>query len=156
MDDYLSKPVLLEDLRAALCRGMSTPVPSPAPAASNGDAEAFDPKYIDQLRQLQSMTGQELVSPIIDRFLTEAPRRVAELRLALAAKDHLNFVFVAHAFKGSGSQLGARRLAKLCHELEMRGRRADWPGLEEVVGLLQSEVERISPLLRAKAAEGRR
>ncbi|HKH50069.1 MAG TPA: ATP-binding protein [Thermoanaerobaculia bacterium] len=156
MDDYLSKPVLLEDLRAALCRGMGSAAPSPAPAAGNGDGDAFDPKYIDQLRQLQSMTGQELVTPIIDRFLTEAPRRVAELRLALAAKDHLNFVFVAHAFKGSGAQLGAKRLAKLCHELEMRGRRVEWPALEEIVCLLQAEVERISPLLRAKAAEGRR
>jgi signal transduction histidine kinase/CheY-like chemotaxis protein/ligand-binding sensor domain-containing protein len=158
MDDYLSKPVLLEDLRTALCRGMSTapaPTPAPPPTAGIGDADAFDPKYIDQLRQLQSMTGQELVSPIIDRFLAEAPRRVAELRLALAAKDNLNFVFVAHAFKGSGAQLGARRLAKLCHELETRGRRVDWPGLEEIVGQLQAEVERISPLLRAKAAEGR-
>src|SRR4029079_17880504 len=83
-DDYLSKPVLLEDLRAALCRGVGTAVPAPSPAVSavasaDGDVESFDPKYIDQLRQLQARTGQELVSPIIDRFLTEAPRRLAEL-----------------------------------------------------------------------------
>ncbi len=156
MDDYLSKPVLLEDLRAALCRGEGTAVPAPPPAAgANGDVESFDPKYIDQLRQLQARTGQELVSPIIDRFLAEAPRRLAELRLALAAKDNLNFVFVAHAFMGSGAQLGARRLAKICHDLETRGRRVEWSGMEEIVGHLQGEIERIAPLLRAKAEDGR-
>jgi CheY-like chemotaxis protein len=154
MDDYLSKPVLLEDLRAALCRGVGAAVP-PAPPAGNGDADAFDPKYIDQLRQLQSMTGQELISPIIDRFLAEAPQKLAELRLAMAAKDDLHFVFIAHAFKGSGAQLGARRLAKICHELEVRGRKVQWSGMEEVVGQLQTEIERIAPLLQAKAAEGR-
>jgi histidine phosphotransfer protein HptB len=101
------------------------------------------------------MTGQELISPIIDRFLAEAPRRLAELRLALADKDNLNFVFVAHAFKGSGAQLGARRLAKICHELEMRGRKVEWAGMEEILGQLQTELDRLAPLLRAKAAEGR-
>jgi len=156
MDDYLSKPVLMEDLRAALSRGTGTASPAPSPAAgANGDLETFDPKYIDQLRQLQAMTGQELVSPIIDRFLAEAPRRLAELRLALAAKDNLNFVFVAHAFKGSGAQLGARRLAKICHDLEIRGRKVEWPGMEEIIAHLQTEIDRIAPLLRAKAAEGR-
>ncbi len=152
MDDYLSKPVLLEDLRGALCRGVETAVPVPPPAAdasnTNGDVESFDPKYIEQLRQLQAMAGQELVSPIIDRFLAEAPRKLAELRLTLAAKDTLNFVFVAHNFKASGAQLGARRLAKICHDLEMRGRRVEWSGMEEIVGHLQSEIEHITPLLR--------
>jgi signal transduction histidine kinase/CheY-like chemotaxis protein/ligand-binding sensor domain-containing protein len=156
MDDYLSKPVLLEDLRAALCRGAGIAVPSrPVVAETPDDTDAFDPKYIDQLRQLQAMTGQELISPIIDRFLAEAPRRLAELRLALTARDNLNFVFIAHAFKGSGAQLGARRLAKICHELEMRGRKVEWAGMDEIVGHLQTEIERLTPLLQAKAEEGR-
>ena len=116
--------------------------------------ESFDPKYIDQLRKLQTMTGQALVSPIIDRFLAEAPRRLAELRRTLAARDNLNFVFVAHTFKASSAQLGARRLAKICHDLEMRGRSVDWSGTEEIVGHLESEIEHIAPVLRAQAAEG--
>ena len=160
MDDYLSKPVLLEDLRAALVRGRGTAVPAPPPAAhanakADGGEESFDPKYIDQLRQLQAITGKELVSPIIDRFLTEAPRRLADLRRALAAKDDLSFVFVAHSFKASGAQLGARRLAEICQDLEMRGRRVEWSGLEEILGHLQSEIEHVAPLLRAQAAEGK-
>jgi CheY-like chemotaxis protein len=157
MDDYLSKPVLLDDLHAALCRGAGVAVPSLPPTIdAAADADVFDPKYIEQLRQLHAMTGQELISPIIERFLTEAPRRLAELRMALTARDNLNFVFIAHAFKGSGAQLGARRLAKICHELEMRGRKVEWPGMEEIVAHLQAEVERLTPLLRAKAEAGMR
>jgi signal transduction histidine kinase/ligand-binding sensor domain-containing protein/CheY-like chemotaxis protein len=158
MDDYLSKPVLLEDLRGALSRGRGTAVPAPSPAVSAaisaaGCEESFDPKYIDQLRQLQAIAGKELVSPIIDHFLAEAPRRLAELRLALAARDDLNFVFVAHSFKASGAQLGARRLAAICQDLEMRGRRVEWPGMEEILCHLQDEIEHIAPVLRAQAAE---
>jgi HPt (histidine-containing phosphotransfer) domain-containing protein len=159
MDGFLSKPVLLEDLRAALSRGAGArgegpAVPAPPPAAGSGDGEeSFDPKYIDQLRQLQRRSGRELVSPVIDRFLTEAPLRIAELRRALAARDDHNFVFVAHTLKGSCAQLGARRLAEICCDLEMRGRRVEWSGMEEIVGHLQSEIELLAPRLRA-AREG--
>ncbi|HKV10023.1 MAG TPA: ATP-binding protein, partial [Thermoanaerobaculia bacterium] len=153
VDDYLSKPILLKDLRAALCRGVGAETAAPPPTTStNGDVESLDPEYIEELRQLQASTGQELVSPIIERFLAEAPRRLEELRLALAAKDDRHLVSVAHAFKGSGAQLGARRLVQICQDLETRGRKMEWPGVEEIVDHLQSEIERIAPLLRAKAA----
>jgi CheY-like chemotaxis protein len=158
MDDFLSKPVLLEDLCAALSRGggtavaaLSPPVASPAASSGDGD-ESFDPKYIDQLRQLQDRSGRELVSPIIDRFLAEAPLRIAELRRALAAGDDHKFVFVAHTFKSSCAQLGARRMAEICRDLEMRGRKVEWSGLEEILGHLQSEIEHVAPRLRAERA----
>jgi CheY-like chemotaxis protein len=155
MDDYLSKPVLLEDLRVALSRGAGTAVPAPPPVAGSGDGgeEPFDPQYIDQLRRLQGRSGRELVSPIIDRFLAEAPLRLAELRRALAARDDHNLVFVAHTFKASCAQLGARRLAEICRDLEMRGRRAEWPGMEETVGHLESEIELLAPRLQAARTE---
>jgi len=157
MDDYLSKPILLKDLSAVLCRGTGAALPSlPPDPSANDDVESLDPKYIDQLLQLQAASGQELVSPIIHRFLAEAPHHLQELRLALAAKDDHTLIFVAHALKGSGAQLGARRLAEICQDLEARGRRMEWPGAEEIIGHLQSEIERIAPLLRAKATDGGR
>jgi signal transduction histidine kinase/CheY-like chemotaxis protein/ligand-binding sensor domain-containing protein/HPt (histidine-containing phosphotransfer) domain-containing protein len=155
MDDYLSKPVLLEDLRAALSRGAGTAVPEPPPAdMAGGDEESFDPQYIDQLKELQDRSGRELVSPIIDRFLAEAPLRLAELRQSLAARDGRNLAFVAHTFKASCAQLGARRMAAICRDLEMRGRRVEWSGVEEIVSRLQSEIEHVAPLLRAQVADG--
>jgi CheY-like chemotaxis protein len=159
MDDYLSKPVLLPNLRAALSRGPGAPTPATAAAAAvpaapgSGEEEIFNPHYIDQLRQLEAATGRDLVAAIVDRFLAEAPLRLAELRSALAAEDSRNFAFIAHAFKGSSSQLGASRLAALCRELERRGGNAEWQGTAEIVTHLAGEIERVAPLLRAKAAE---
>ncbi len=140
MDDYLSKPVLLENLRAAL---------SGSPGAPHGEdtAKDFDPQRIDQLRQLQAMTGQDLVSPIIDRFLADAPRRLKDLRAALDAQDGPQLCFAAHAFKGSSGQIGASRLAALCQELENQGQDAQWDGTAEIVAQLGTEIERVAPLL---------
>ncbi|HEX3527949.1 MAG TPA: ATP-binding protein [Thermoanaerobaculia bacterium] len=152
MDDYLSKPVLLENLRAAL---------SGRPGARHDEdtAKDFDPQRIDQLRQLQAMTGQDLVSPIIDRFLADAPRRWDDLRAALDAQDGPQLSFAAHAFKGSSGQIGASRVAALCQELESQGRDAQWDGTAEIVAQLGTEIERVAPLLleflHAKQGEDR-
>jgi len=141
MDDYLSKPLLLENLRAALSHG--------AGAASHDEdtAKDFDPQRIDQLRQLQAMTGQDLVSPIIDRFLADSPRRLEDLRAALDAQDGPQLSFAAHAFKGSSGQIGACRLAALCQELESQGQDDQWNDAAEIVAQLGIEIERVAPLL---------
>jgi signal transduction histidine kinase/CheY-like chemotaxis protein/ligand-binding sensor domain-containing protein/HPt (histidine-containing phosphotransfer) domain-containing protein len=152
MDDYLSKPMLLDDLRSALRRLGPEGDLVAAPEDAGGDDESFDPKYLDQLRKLQAVTGQELVEPIVERFLVEAPRRLEDLRQALASGNRTSFVFIAHAFKGSGAQLGAKRLAALCQELEMRGRSGDWQGMEEILDRLDVEIGRVGPALRFKAS----
>ena len=100
--------------------------------------EFTDAGIVDRIRQVIARSGFD-------------PRRLAELWLALAAKDDRHLILTAHAFKGSGSQLGAHRLAEICQDLETRGQRMEWPGMEEVVGELQSEIDRIAPLLRARA-----
>jgi signal transduction histidine kinase/ligand-binding sensor domain-containing protein/DNA-binding NarL/FixJ family response regulator len=152
MDDYLSKPMLLDDLRSALRRlGPEGDLVATAETGT-GDDESFDPKYLDQLRKLQAVTGQELVEPIVERFLVEAPRRLEDLRQALASGNRSSFVFIAHAFKGSGAQLGAKRLAALCQELETRGRSGDWDGMEEILDRLEVEIGRVGPALRSKAS----
>jgi CheY-like chemotaxis protein/HPt (histidine-containing phosphotransfer) domain-containing protein len=152
MDDYLSKPMLLDDLRSALRRLGSEGGGAATSTADSGDDESFDPKYLDQLRKLQAVTGQELVEPIVERFLVEAPRRLEDLRQALASGNRSSFVFIAHAFKGSGAQLGAKRLASFCQELELRGRNGDWEGMEEILDRLDIEIGRVGPALRSKAS----
>jgi HPt (histidine-containing phosphotransfer) domain-containing protein len=64
-------------------------------------------------------------------------------------------ILTAHAFKGSGAQLGTHRLAETCQDLETRGHRMEWPGVEEIVNHFQSEIDRIAPLLRARATPSR-
>ncbi|HBL31900.1 MAG TPA: hypothetical protein DD490_34190, partial [Acidobacteria bacterium] len=151
MDDYLSKPVLLDPLIAALRRGAAPARPQNRDVAAPEADGSFDPQYIGQLRQLQQVTGQQLIAGIVERFLTDAPRRLDELRTTCTARDEAGFVFAAHAFKGSSGQLGARRMAELCQDLEERGRRGDWAGTEEILDRLAREIERIAPVLQAEA-----
>jgi signal transduction histidine kinase/CheY-like chemotaxis protein len=168
MDDYLSKPMRLDDLRGALLRTEKLPDrPAAAPTVSSGFAGSaegagfaasagLDPAPLEQLRRLEASTGRSILREVVDTFLAETPQRLAKLREALSGGDGEALALFAHSLKGSSGQLGAVRLASLCRELEAAGR-AGAPAhraaaLALTLTALERELARVEPLLRAQAA----
>ena len=121
MDDYLCKPVRLEDLQAALERA-ATQLP-PAPAAAPASAPAADETRLDldALRALRALgvPGQpDPVAELVGLFLTSTEPLVERMQRALARNEAPALKAAAHALKGSANNLGARRLAGLCAKVE--------------------------------------
>src|SRR6185369_7092113 len=59
MHDYLSKPIRLEELYAAIARNLP--------------ASALDPSYLEALRRLEEVTGRELIATVVNSFLAATP-----------------------------------------------------------------------------------
>jgi CheY-like chemotaxis protein len=139
MEDYLSKPILLEDLRAALLR--AEPVRAVAPA---GEPEpVLDPAYLERLLELRRLSRENVVRLIVNSFVTEGPRRLERMRGALARGDRQDLVLVAHTLKGGSAQLGALRVASVSRELEdgVKEGRLDSAGeIGEILDRLEREL----------------
>jgi signal transduction histidine kinase/ligand-binding sensor domain-containing protein/DNA-binding NarL/FixJ family response regulator len=135
MDDYLSKPIRLDELYAAISRNLPS--------------STFDPSYLESLRRLEAVTGRELIATVVHGFLAETPRRLARAREALERGDTEAFVFAIHSLKGSSAQLGATRLAALCGEAEAVGREGSLEGLTPRLHDIEAEAERVAPELLA-------
>jgi signal transduction histidine kinase/ligand-binding sensor domain-containing protein/CheY-like chemotaxis protein/HPt (histidine-containing phosphotransfer) domain-containing protein len=147
MDDFLGKPVLFPDLRAALerCAGA---VPSTAPdAAASPSPDLLDPEQLDSLRRLGEVTGKPIVRDVVESFLEETPNRLQKMREALDRGDAEGLTFLAHSLKGSSAQLGALRVAAASAALEQQGKSAALEGAGGLLGDLEREVARVVPLL---------
>jgi ligand-binding sensor domain-containing protein/signal transduction histidine kinase/DNA-binding NarL/FixJ family response regulator len=149
MDDFLSKPILLGDLRAALLRlaGKVEELPPQEPPAERSEDSALDPSRLGDIRRLEAVTGRSLVRDLVNNFLAEAPQQVERMRQALDTGDLKGFTFVAHSLKGSSAQIGALRVATLSGELEDRGRSAALDGAATMLTEVEREVGRVAPLL---------
>jgi CheY-like chemotaxis protein/HPt (histidine-containing phosphotransfer) domain-containing protein len=158
MDDFLAKPVLYEDLQAAVLRSggeastaAQTPVASRVPLRQGllrpAEVPPLDPARLESLRRLGEMTGQPLAREIVDNFLSETPRRLERMREALARGDAEELAFVAHSLKGSSGQIGALRVAALSGELEQRGKDEDLDGAASLLAEVEREAACVTPLL---------
>ncbi len=154
MEDYLSKPILLEDLRAALLR--AEPARAAAPAAEPDPV--LDPVYLERLLELQRLSGSNVVPLIVDSFVKEGPRRLARMRGALTRGDRQDLAMVAHTLRGGSAQLGALRVAAVSSELEevcKEGRLDNIGGIAgigEILDRLESELAVASAALLARTS----
>jgi PAS domain S-box-containing protein len=150
MDDYLSKPIRMEQLAAALAQVDARPdvqVPGSDPPAP-AEAGSLHP---DVLMRLRETVGDVGIAEMIDVFLAEAPALVTTLRRAIELDDAEELRRAAHTLKSNGDTFGARGLAELCRRLEEMGETASLEGAPELLTRVEAEHERVrSQLDRAR------
>jgi PAS domain S-box-containing protein len=123
MDDYVSKPVQLDELQLALEQwGPEQSRPIPGSQGSTGsDGSTWRASLVARLVELFGLSepGQDDVAEeIVASFLGDVPVRLAALRASIAAGDSPGTRQAAHALKGMCANVGADRLSGLCKVLE--------------------------------------
>ncbi len=118
MDEYLPKPITLEDLRSALggfgfVADVQTALQKPA-ASSTG----LPTEMQNRLDLLVAETDPDFVSELIDIFIDHGWPSIAEIERAARALDWEALHHSAHALKGSSRNLGAGELAQSLESVE--------------------------------------
>jgi HPt (histidine-containing phosphotransfer) domain-containing protein len=71
--------------------------------------------------ELQDTAGADFVTELVQTFLDDAPKMLAELREALAAGNADTFRRAAHSLKSNSLTFGALTLATMAREQELGG-----------------------------------
>jgi HPt (histidine-containing phosphotransfer) domain-containing protein len=99
----------------------------------------LDPDVLSALQEV--MEGEYPI--LVDTFLADSEQR---LQLLKQAADATQILETAHSFKGSSSNMGAIRLADLCHELELKAQGQNLSGAEALVAEIDREFAFVRPL----------
>jgi HPt (histidine-containing phosphotransfer) domain-containing protein len=81
-------------------------------------AVEFDPKALDNLREIERGSAPGLVVKVIETYITSSRELVAALGRSLAAGDLKELHRAAHTLKSSSANVGAIALSKLAKQLE--------------------------------------
>ena len=145
MDDYISKPIRLDQLAALLkkCpqRAIAQPTPQPTP---------LDTRFINSFISDMGDQAAAIFTELIDCYLTEAPKMVASIQHAGAMLDTVAIMQTAHTFKSSSAVVGATRLSRLCRYLEDTAHQSTPDEIAAQIDKLVAEYERVSAALRAE------
>lgn len=141
MDDYLIKPIRVDDLV-----GMMARIAQPggiAPAPPEGDAAApLDPIALAGLQEL------DLLKDVTASYVRDAARCVAVMAEAISAGDAAEAASSAHRLKGSSLAIGAVVVAAACAQLEELARASHLDGAEARLARLEEELARAARALR--------
>lgn len=128
-DDYLSKPLRIEQLAAQLakCKRVS--------------AIVIDPATVDVavLGNLEETLGAEIVTELVETYDSDARELMAALEAAAHRGDATALARAAHTLKSISAALGAVTLNAICAQLEISGR--------------EGVVERATPLVERAGRE---
>jgi signal transduction histidine kinase/DNA-binding response OmpR family regulator len=157
MDDYVSKPVRVEELVGALARTAareSGPIPVAGPRGSTpGDTAAADrpaPPALDPVtfERLRASMGAAFVDELLPTFVEDTREQVAAMRRALDAGDAAAVQRAAHSLKSNADGFGALALAALARHLETQARSGPLAGAAPTVERLAVECEHVVEALK--------
>jgi len=142
MDHYLSKPIRMEELSAAL--GDIAPPPQ----------DVLDTSALARLTK--TLGGGSAVAELIDTFFAEAPKLVATLHDAARAGNAGELQRAAHTLKANAATFGAEQLAELCRRLEAMGEAQTLSEAERLAERAEVEYAQVRSALEGLRASGRR
>ena len=175
MNDYVSKPVRVEELTRALSHSHplgtaeseeSQPDAPESPKSSalhtdeQPDTEPAEVETfvldLEVLQELLSMLGGDFSSlaEIIDSFLEDAPLLLDELQQYVADSDAPGIRRIAHSLKANGADFGAHTFSDLCAKVEELASEGALDDVPELVAQILDEYKKVEAALAAVRRNG--
>ncbi|HEV3474125.1 MAG TPA: response regulator [Actinomycetota bacterium] len=156
MDDYISKPVDLNELQQTVAKWVGAQDVSPPGSDRKMSSAAanwtVDPHRVSELRALSRDQLPSAFSEIAVLFLNDTPTRLETLRAATLSGDAGGAEDAAHYIRGAAGNLGAAGLRDLCGRVETLARAGDVTGAAELLDQLDAEFARVRAALRDEIA----
>jgi HPt (histidine-containing phosphotransfer) domain-containing protein len=144
MNDYISKPFMVEEIINKITQWFG-------PKNGNGmqkksgekpnDKDLIDEAIITRLKQM-APGDPKFFGEVLDMFIGQAPDLIREMDEACKAKHYVKMGEAAHKLKGSALNMGARKMAEVCREIEIRGRANDGYECDQMTGSIKSIYEK--------------
>ena len=148
-DDYVAKPILPAELKAAIERtitnsGSKRASPLLAPARSDGD----DIDLVDALARVNG--DRELLGEIGRMFLAQYPVLLVEIHQALSIAKCAALASAVHMLGSSARQVGAARALRMARQIQDLAESRDLANVPATLAALEAEMELVKSALVAQ------
>ncbi|HYC92552.1 MAG TPA: response regulator [Thermoanaerobaculia bacterium] len=146
MNDYLAKPVSLEQIGAVIRLWASKESAKAAPDAP--DMMERDDQYVLDRQRVSSFlaigrTQSGFLEGLVKTFRQDVPSRIDALRAAVSTGDVHDLANAAHAMKSSSGSVGAKRMHSMAASLEHAARAGRMDGAEAAIEQIAAEFQRV-------------
>ena len=148
MDDYLSKPFTERQLLSLLQKWLNgsgeNEIQAEQDAATANTKAVIDESVLDNYRRIQQPGKPDIIKRLVDIYLGNSPDILRKIAEAARQGDMDRLWQSAHSLKSSSANIGATNFAALCEMVEEMGRKKQGDNLQELLGMLEKEYQRVS------------
>lgn len=156
MDDYVSKPLSWRELQTVLYRSQfENSFPSSAKHESKATESINDSINWQTLEQIKFLHSGDPIGweELVEMFRSGSEKRLNMLKEASSKEQIGNVRSLAHALKGSTSNLGAVKMAEICHKIEKVSESEFKKSITPLIQNLEIEFERVYQTLKNTKVE---
>ncbi|HVG23559.1 MAG TPA: response regulator [Thermoanaerobaculia bacterium] len=146
MNDYLAKPVSLEQIGAVIrlwaSKGSAEQTQAAPDMMERDDQYVLDRERVSSFLAI-SRTQDGFLEGLVKTFRQDVPSRIDALRAAVSAGDVRGLADAAHAMKSSSGSVGAKRMHSMAASLEQSARAGRLDGAEAAIEQIAAEFRRV-------------
>ena len=151
MNDYLSKPIELAELKGVLRKWLTPGKPEvdglrdvPEPVTEEENRDIFDPdKFVRR-----NLNDRDLSREVAIIFLNSGEEYLSSIRNAITAADSAELRLCAHKLKGAAANFSLSRLCEISGEIENIAASGRTDGANELLPELEQRFEQAATALR--------
>ena len=136
MDDYISKPIRLNEIQESVIRWGSKKDSSAKNEKREdlSEADLIDWKIIDSILDLDEASEKgKLLKEIYEMYCQSFDNNIDSIRKAIMDNNFEMLTSEAHKMKGASANLGISAIAEICHKLEKKGHSKIDSGINELI-----------------------
>ena len=149
MDDYISKPVKLEELEKMLADWLKVSAAPTSELISPDEPEKLQEPPVD-MKRLISVIGDDPqeMREIFDLYLEQMEKNLKALSAAVVSSNAGEIDLIAHNCHGSSANCGVTLIVAPLRELERMGRENQLSGAQLCLAEVEREFDRVKIYLR--------
>ncbi len=164
MDDFLSKPYSLVQLRAILMRWLPETNKTETQKKDSqttknlksddvDDKPVINVKKLDVFRELDPTGGVDLIKQVVSTYISSVPQYMNQIEQGVLNCNGEMLRQAAHALKSSSANIGAEALSGFCKQLEDLGRGNQIDVATGLIPEMRKEYEQVLVALRKMLRE---
>ena len=149
MDDYISKPFLVEEIVERIRKWGSEHSKKSADKMATEASESkqiqqkllLDEKVLDRLRDMAASADMDFFGEVIRMFIQQGREIISDIEDLCKKKEWDKMSQQAHKLKGSSLNIGANMLAETCRIIELKGKAPNGEDCTTLSNRLRSDFE---------------
>jgi HPt (histidine-containing phosphotransfer) domain-containing protein len=158
MDDYLSKPFSMEELRAVLIHWLASGAlatddsnsldfqetePGTESIVTSDGLQTISAQVLEMISALDPKNGKALANRVIGVYQNNSSELIESIADALEESDGNKIRTSAHALKSSSGNVGAERLVGMCREIEFAAKDNNMKGMLDRLTSVRLEHDKV-------------